>query len=249
MSNRCGIILAAGEGVRMKSNKPKTLCEVLHKPMLRYVIDAMVHGDVQNICVVTGYKKEYIETYLQELPFSVSTVVQSERLGTGHAVMMAEDFLRQVDGDVIILGGDAPFMDSETIQQSYLQHKENGASVTVISANVENPKGYGRIVRDAESGALSAIVEQKDANEEIQKIKEVNSGGYWFKIKDLLAVLHKITSDNAGNEYYLPDAIKLLISDGKIAQVFAAESADTVLGANTPEELEELNEIAKRKFQ
>ncbi|MEE1126527.1 MAG: sugar phosphate nucleotidyltransferase [Acutalibacteraceae bacterium] len=247
MANKCAVILAGGEGKRMKSDKPKTLSEVMDKPMLQWVIDAIRKSGVENICVVKGYKKECIEEYLTTLEYKVSSVFQAERLGTGHAVMMAKNFLIENDGDVIILNGDAPFMDSETIQKAYDQHIATNSSATVISARVENPTGYGRIVRE-ENGSLKAIVEQKDADEETLAINEVNSGGFWFNTSDLLSVLDNIQANNAAKEYYLPDALKLLLANGKAVGAFTAESADTVLGANDPAQLADLNAIAYSKY-
>ena len=245
MSN-CAIILAGGEGKRMKSDKPKTLSEVLGKPMLWWVMSALKKAGVDDICVAKGFKKECIEDYLSTLDFEVESVFQAERLGTGHAVMMAKDFLSAHDGNVVILNGDAPFMTAETIEKSLEQHISSGAAATVISARVDDPTGYGRIVRDG-SGNLKAIVEHKDADEATRAIDEVNSGGYWFDCQLLLSVLDRIKSDNAAGEYYLPDAIALLLSDGKTVGAYTAECSDAVLGANDPAQLEELNRIAREK--
>ena len=245
MSN-CAIILAGGEGKRMKSDKPKTLSEVLGKPMLWWVMSALKKAGIDDICVVKGFRKECIEEYLSTLDFEVESVFQAERLGTGHAVMMAKDFLASHDGNVVILNGDAPFMTAETIEKSLEQHTSSGAAATVISARVDDPAGYGRIVRD-DSGNLKAIVEHKDADEATRAIDEVNSGGYWFDCQLLLSVLDRIKSDNAAGEYYLPDAIALLLSDGKTVGAYTAECSDAVLGANDPAQLEELNQIARDK--
>ena len=244
--NKCAVILAGGEGKRMKSNIPKPMNEVLGKPMLRWVIDAVREAGVENICVVTGFKKEITEDYLASLPFPVETAYQSERLGTGHAVMMARAFLEKQGGDVVILCGDAPFMDTDTIRDALKQHDEGDYSATVISAMLDDPTGYGRIVRNAD-GTLNSIVEHKEASEQIRAIREVNSGGYWFDTADLLSVLDKITSNNSSKEYYLPDALYLLLESGRKVGAFTAASADTVLGANDPQQLEELNRIAIAK--
>lgn len=245
MSN-CAIILAGGEGKRMKSDKPKTLSEVLGKPMLMWVISALKSAGIDDICIVKGYKKECIEEFISTLDFEVESVYQAERLGTGHAVMMAKDFLKKHNGNVVILNGDAPFMSGKTISDSLEQHTQTQCAATVISAKVDDPTGYGRIVRD-ENGSLKAIVEQKDADEETLKINEVNSGGFWFDCQLLLSVLDRIKANNNAKEYYLPDALKLLLSDGKKVGAFTAECSDTVLGANDPGQLEELNNIAKDK--
>ena len=230
----------------MKSDKPKTLSPVLGKPMLMWVISALKNAGIDDICVVKGFKKECIEEFLDTLDFGVESVYQAERLGTGHAVMMAKSFLEKHSGNVVILNGDAPFMTSETIGRSLAQHIESECAATVISAKVDDPTGYGRIVRDT-NGNLKAIVEQKDADEETLKINEVNSGGFWFDCQLLLSVLGRIKSDNKAKEYYLPDALKLLLSDGKKVGAFTAECSDTVLGANDPKQLEELNRIATEK--
>lgn len=245
MSN-CAVILAGGEGKRMKSNKPKTLSPVLGKPMLLWVISAVRNAGIDDLCVVKGFKKEDIEEFLSTLDFNVESVFQAERLGTGHAVMMAKDFLKSHDGNVVILNGDAPFMTAETIKNSLEQHTKSGCAATVISARVDDPHGYGRIVRDTD-GSLKAIVEHKDADEETLKIDEVNSGGYWFDCQKLLSVLDRIKSDNAAGEYYLPDAIELLLKDGQKVGAYTAECSDAVLGANDPAQLEELNQIAIKK--
>ncbi len=244
--NTCAVILAGGEGKRMQSQMPKTLSPVLGKPMLSWVIGALKEAGVDDICLVKGYKKEYIDSYAEKLPFKIETVFQAERLGTGHAVMQAKDFLKSHGGSVVILNGDAPFMDTETIKNSYKQHKSGGFCATVISAKVKDPTGYGRIVRD-ESGGVKAIIEQKDADEETLKINEVNSGGFWFETEMLLSVLDEIRSDNNAGEYYLPDALKLLLDKGCKVGAFTALSSDTVLGANDPGQLEQLNEIASAK--
>ncbi len=162
MSN-CAIILAGGEGKRMKSDKPKPMSLVLGKPMLEWVIAALRQAGVSDVCVVKGYHKEYIEEYLDTLDFPVESVYQSERLGTGHAVMMAKDFLSAHDGNVVILNGDAPFMTAQTIKSSLRQHTGAGCAATVISAKLDDPTGYGRIVRD-ENGNLKAIVESHQSH-------------------------------------------------------------------------------------
>lgn len=245
-SSKCAVILAGGEGKRMKMNKPKPLAEVLGKPMLLWVLGSVKRAGVDKICVVKGFGKEYVDEFVSGLGFPVETVFQAERLGTGHAVMQAESFLREAGGSVVILNGDAPFMDSETIESSFEFHAESGNAATVISAKVDDPTGYGRIVRDGE-GNLEKIVEQKDADEETSAINEVNSGGFWFDTEKLLSVLGEINADNNAKEYYLPDALKLLLEKGEKIGAYTAKSPDTVLGANDREQLKMLEEIALEK--
>lgn len=242
----CAVILAAGEGKRMKMNKPKPLAEVLGEPMLRWVVGSVRRAKIEKICIVKGFGREYIDEFASSLDFPVETVLQSQRLGTGHAVMQAKSFLEKNKGDVVILNGDAPFMDFDTIVSSLEYHKSSGNAATVISAEVDDPAGYGRIVRDKD-GRLLSIVEQKDADDIIAKITEVNSGGFWFDTEKLLSVLGDIKSENNAREYYLPDALKLLLTRGEKIGAYTAKSPDAVLGANDPSQLRELEEIALQK--
>jgi len=162
--------------------------------------------------------------------------------------MMALDYLNASDADnVLILNGDAPFMDAATIAESLALHEANGNAVTVISARLDEPFGYGRIVQGAD-GSFERIVEQKDATDEEKAIRNVNSGAYWFRREDLISSLGKLTTDNAAGEYYLTDTIYILKQEGKNAGVFVTENADVVLGANDREQLQALNDIAARNF-
>lgn len=235
------IILAGGQGKRMKADMPKPLFKVLGEPMLEWVITACEKSGVNDICVVKGFKGEMIDEYLNG---RCKTVLQAERLGTGHAVMQAVPFLKEDEsGNTLVLNGDAPFIDEETIKKSLEYHCENNNSVTVITAELENPFGYGRIIR-SENG-ISGIVEQKDATEEQRKIKEVNSGAYWFRTADLIKLLDKITCENVQKEYYLTDTISIAISEGKNAGAYKSENADIIKGANDRKDLLNLNTYAR----
>ena len=243
----CAVILAAGEGKRMKRNRPKCLSPVLFKPMLQWVIDSARAAGIASICTVTGFLSKRVDAYLAEHDPDVATALQAERKGTGHAVMSAAGFLKTgaSGGNVLILNGDAPFLGPETIRKAYEQHTASGSSVTVISAVLEDPTGYGRIIRSCGGGDLRAIVEQKDASREERAVQEVNSGAYWFRTDDLLEILPQIQSNNTQGEYYLTDAVALLLAQGKKAGAFAAESSDAVKGANDCLQLHELNVIAR----
>lgn len=247
--NQCAVILAAGEGKRMKSNRPKVLSPVLFKPMLSWVLDAVKGAGVKNTCVVTGFMREAVEDFLEHGGYSeIEHVVQAERRGTGHAVMTARPFLeRHRGGNVLVLNGDAPFIGADLIKGALDCHLSGGNAVTVISAKVDDPTGYGRIVRDKATGMLSAIVEQKDADEATREIREVNSGTFWFQVDSLLSVLDKIQNHNAQGEYYLPDAVRLLIASGKRADAFSSSDGSSVLGANDCAQLQLLNEIARNR--
>lgn len=244
----CAVVLAAGEGKRMKWDRPKCLSPVLFKPMLQWVLDSARTAGLQSICTVTGFLHEQVNAYLQKNDPAVVSVLQAERRGTGHAVMMAADFIRShaAGGNVLILNGDAPFLSPQTITNALKEHEKSGNSVTVISAILEDPTGYGRIIRTSEGGSVRAIIEQKDASAEEQAVREVNSGAYWFQANDLLDILPQIKTSNSQGEYYLTDAVELLIACGKRAGACAAETADAAKGANDCLQLHELNTIARR---
>ncbi len=237
------IILAAGDGKRMKSSRPKVMCEVLEKPMIGWVVDSLIDADFseENVCAVVGNGAEIVEKYLDTRGVT-RTFLQSERKGTGHAVMQAGEMLDLCE-DVLILCGDAPFIDGETIKKSLNFHISEGNSVTVIAAKVDNPTGYGRIIRD-ESGNFTAITEQKDCTEEEKAINEINSGVYWFKAEALKKALPQLKTANAAGEYYLTDTIGIIRADGKKAAAYCAENSDIVLGANSRRDLLKLNTIA-----
>ncbi|MDE6678133.1 MAG: bifunctional UDP-N-acetylglucosamine diphosphorylase/glucosamine-1-phosphate N-acetyltransferase GlmU, partial [Ruminococcus sp.] len=232
---------AGGQGKRMKADMPKPLFKVLGEPMFEWVISACESAEVKDICIVKGFMGAMIDEYLNG---RYKTVLQAERLGTGHAVMQAVPFLKDDEsGNTLVLCGDAPFIDGETIKKSLAYHCENNNSVTVITAELENPFGYGRIVR-TENG-ISGIVEQKDASEEQRKINEVNSGAYWFKTADLIQLLGKITNNNVQKEYYLTDTIEIAISEGKNAGAYKSENPDIIKGANDRKDLLNLNTYAR----
>lgn len=241
------IILAGGQGKRMKSDGPKVLCQVQGRAMLDWVITACENAGISDICVVKGHKAEMIDDFLagRDSRADIKTVLQSERLGTGHAVQMAKDFLEaHRGGNTLILCGDAPFIDPPTIEGALKLHTSEGNSVTVVTSEKEDPTGYGRIIR-TENG-ISGIVEQKDCTPEQAQIKEINSGCYWFDTSDLLDVLFELTPNNAQGEYYLTDCLGLLIGKGKRADAYISENPNVSLGANDPAGLAYLNELAEQ---
>ncbi len=242
---KCAVILAGGKGTRMKADCPKVMCNVIFKPMISYVIDAVKDAGVRDICVITGYKHEEVEAYLPE---DIKTALQEPQLGTGHAVMQAGEFIRAHSGDeILILNGDGPLMDAETINKAYEYHKSNGNSITVISAIVDDTEGIGHIKRD-KNGTLLKIVEHKDATAEEKQIRESNSGCYWFNGADLIYALENITNENAQKEYYLTDSLEILISAGKNAGAYVVENSEVVLGANDRKQLNDLNNIMRRNI-
>lgn len=248
------IILAAGKGTRMKSDKPKVVHEVLGKPMVYYSIEAAKNAGCEKVCVIVGYKSEEVEhsihaTYeslglADEMNNRVSYALQKEQLGTGHAVKCASDFIGN-DGDVVVLCGDTPLVTADTLESAIRRHKTDGNGVTVISAMLDDPFGYGRIIRDDKG--LDRIVEQKDATEEEQAVCEVNSGMYIFQCDALLSALSQVKNDNAQGEYYLPDTIGIIKAMGLPVDAVPMDDADQIRGVNTLEQLVEAEEIMKNR--
>ncbi|WP_308619494.1 bifunctional UDP-N-acetylglucosamine diphosphorylase/glucosamine-1-phosphate N-acetyltransferase GlmU [uncultured Eubacterium sp.] len=245
---KCAIILAGGKGTRMKTDAPKVMCEVIFEPMIKYVVDAVKEAGAEDVCVITGYRHDIVEGWLTNYDNNIKTALQEPQLGTGHAVMQAREFISaHKDDDILILNGDGPLMDAETMNKAYEYHKENGNAITLISAIVEDTNGIGHIKRD-ENGVLERIIEHKDANEEQKKINESNAGTYWFKGNELLYALDHITNENAQNEYYLTDSLEILIKKGENAGAYICENNETVLGANDRKQLNILNNIMRRNI-
>lgn len=240
MTTGC-VILAGGAGKRMKSDKPKVLCEVLKKPMLGWVLDAALNFGFDKIGVVTGHKREMTEEYISANYEKISTYYQDEQKGTGDAVSRAVELIKSVEC-VCVLCGDAPFMDAQTLKNALSLHESSGAGVTVITAEISNPFGYGRIVRD-KNGRLAAIREQKDCSPEEAKICEINGGAYWFNSADLLEALPLLNNKNASGEFYLTDCIEIIGN----AAAYKCERAASIMGANTRRELFAMNEGARNE--
>lgn len=240
MTTGC-IILAGGAGKRMKSERPKVLCEVLKKPMLGWVMDTAERFGFDETAVITGYKKELTEEFVTKRGGIIYTYFQPEQKGTGDAVKQATEFIEAAEY-ICVLNGDAPFIDEETMKKSLELHKNQKSAVTVITAEIANPTGYGRIIRDS-NGRFTAIREQKDCSPEEAEICEVNSGAYWFNSDALLRALPHLTNSNASGEFYLTDCVEIIGG----AQAYKSENPDIVLGANTRHGLMELNEKARMR--
>jgi len=245
MNKNCAVILAAGEGKRMKSDCSKVLSKVLFKPMIDWVAEAVIRSGTKDICIITGHTGELVREHMGE---NFCYAEQNQRLGTGHAVMQAAEFIKQSGAEnVLILNGDAPLIDEITIEDSLEQHIATGSAVTVVSACIKRPIGYGRIVRDTK-GNLEKIVEQRDATQEEKKINEVNSGVYWFRSKELLFALSQLKPENDQGEYYLTDAIEIIKGIGGKATAFITENSSVIFGANDRVQLMELNKIARQEI-
>ena len=240
------LILAAGDGKRMKSSKQKVCSEVLFKPMLSWVLDACNQAAIaiEDTCVVISDDPRGVTTLL---PKGIHTAVQAKRLGTGHAALCAMDFLRDAQSrgvqDVVVLCGDAPFVSAEVLTDALAFHKQQQNVITVLTANISNPERYGRIIR--EGGRFTRIVEAADATPQELSITEINSGAYWFSLSFLISSLPLLGMQNAQGEYYLTDLVALATASGCSAGAFVCPNADIVLGANDRRALAELNRIAR----
>ncbi|MBP3886747.1 MAG: bifunctional UDP-N-acetylglucosamine diphosphorylase/glucosamine-1-phosphate N-acetyltransferase GlmU [Cellulosilyticum sp.] len=237
------LVLAAGQGTRMKSNGSKVLHKVLGKSLVEYPIIAAKGVGVEEICLIVGHKAEDVKAALGE---RVSYALQKEQLGTGHAVMQALDFMEDAD-EVIVLCGDTPLITKETLQTMLDFHREKQNAITVLSTLMEDPTGYGRIVRDA-NGNLLKIVEQKDATEEEKAINEINGGIYTFDGKLLKYALSKLDNNNVQNEYYLTDTIEILLNEGKRVDAIAIEASDDIAGVNSRIQLAGVTQVMKERI-
>ena len=237
------LVLAAGQGTRMKSNGSKVLHKVLGKCLVEYPIIAAKGVGVEEICLIVGHKAEDVKAALGD---NVSYALQKEQLGTGHAVMQALDFMEDAD-EVIVLCGDTPLITKETLQTMLDFHREKQNAITVLSTLMEDPTGYGRIVRDG-NGNLLKIVEQKDATEEEKAINEINGGIYTFDGKLLKYALSKLDNNNVQNEYYLTDTIEILLNEGKRVDAIAIEASDDIAGVNSRTQLAGVTQVMKNRI-
>ncbi|TGK01272.1 UDP-N-acetylglucosamine diphosphorylase [Leptospira langatensis] len=237
------VVLAAGKGTRMKTELPKVAVSLNGKPLLNHVIDHLQKGGISNIVVVVGYKKEEVQALCSDIP-GVRFAEQNEQLGTAHAVLCSESLVKDHTGPILVACGDVPMITGETFESLVSTHIQNGFSATLLSAKVENPTGYGRIVRNA-SGEVIAIVEEKDASPEQKKIDEINTGTYVFSSEGLFDSLKKIGNSNAQGEYYLPDLVELYKKEGKKLGAVVLKNSGESQGVNSPADLENLTAILK----
>ena len=237
---RNAIVLAAGKGTRMKSDRSKVMHTIIDRSMLAYIIDALRAVSVQRIVVIVGYQAESIKEAFPDVEFAL----QQPQLGTGHAVMQATQ-LKDEDGDTLIINGDGPCIQPETLEKLFQTNQD--ASLTLLTSVLDDGAHYGRIVRD-ENGHVQAIVEAKDCTEEQKKICEINAGMYCFKNRDLFDNLDKLTTNNAQNEYYLTDLVKILANQGKVVKGLVVEDRDEVMGINDCVELHKAYEWMRNRI-
>ncbi len=234
------IILGAGKGTRMKSDLPKVVFPVGGRAMVCAVVEACRDAGVERIVVVVGHKQELVRRALDG--FGVEFVVQDQQLGTGHAVGCAEGLLRGFDGDVLVLCGDGPLIRPGTIRRLVQLHRETGASATLATSVIDDPTGYGRIVRDG-AGRFAAIVEQKNCTPAQRSIREVNPSYYCFRTPALFTALRDVRRNEVSGEYYLTDVPELMLRAGLGVEVMDAVPPEDVLSINTPEDLARVDVI------
>jgi len=228
------VILAAGLGRRMKSDLPKVLFRINGVPLVEYVLRSVKQLSPDEIVVVVGYKAPLVIQALEG--FDVRFSYQKNQLGTAHALRCAFPYLPQTEANLLVVCGDTPFISSRTLRSMLERHIQTRADLTILTSFIDNPTGYGRIVRDSQ-GRIFGIVEEKDATEEQKAIKEFNSGTYIFDFKKVLSTIDFIGSDNAQREFYLTDTVRLFLERGWKVESYIVEDNFEVMGINSLEEL------------
>jgi len=245
MSETIAVVLAAGLGTRMKSDLPKVLVQVLGRPMIEYVLDALESAGIAKTIVVVGYRADDVKKTLA-VRQDIKSALQAERLGTGHAVKMAQPLLVGHTGPVVVVAGDSPMIQASSLR-TLLTHFERARPACLLGTlHKVNPFGLGRIVRD-EKGEFSGIVEEKDATDEQRRITEVNMSTYMFSGPDLLYALDHLKNENRQREYYLTDCPGILKAEGKLVQALPVLQPCEALSINTVDELAEV-EAEMRKL-
>lgn len=238
------IVLAAGEGKRMRSDKAKVLHELCGKPMMDYVLETAQSLEPVKIAVVVGNRMEQVIAHLRGK--RVVFCVQLEQKGTAHAVLSAQGPFVGFNGQIVVLCGDMPLIRAETLKRLLEHHISAKASASVLAGELENPAQYGRIIRDS-NGDIEKIIEFSDADEEVKKIREVNSGIYIFESEKLWSALLKIGSKNAQGEFYLTDIVELFKSEGEKVAVFTAEDPTELMGINDFSQLAEAEKVLEER--
>jgi len=234
------IVLAAGQGKRMKSDLAKVLHPMAGQPLLGHVLQTLETLGVGRVIVVVGHQRDRVRAAFAAS--EVEWVDQIEQRGTGHAVMMAGPALQEFEGNLLVVCGDTPLLRAATLHRLLESHRASGSDVTVLSMRLPDPAGYGRMLRDA-GGAFTGIVEHGDADAAQRAVDEVNSGIYVFKYPALARVLSGLTAHNAQGEYYLTDTLALLRAEGRPVDAVCAEAHRELLGINTVEQLDEAEHV------
>jgi UDP-N-acetylglucosamine pyrophosphorylase len=242
------VIMAAGQGKRMKDpSRAKVMYEVNGRPMVHYVADLALALGVTRIVVIVGHQRQVVVDYLRKSHPAAICATQDPQLGTGHAVMQAEEALRSFSGHVLVLSGDVPLLTEATMQKFLKHHFDTRAVATVLTSNMSDPTGYGRIIRHPD-GSVRRIVEHRDASEEERKTKEINSGIYVFKKESLFDGLKHITTNNSQNEYYLTDVFGYFGQRQWTVSALVADDEREIHGINTVEQLERTRGIMESRL-
>ena len=244
METITALILAAGEGKRMKSKYSKLTHKVCGKAMIEWVCRSAEDAGVNESVAVVGHKAEQVKECLGD---RVKYILQEKQLGTGHAVMQADKYIGNSSGYVLVLYGDTPLITSKTISETINFHKTSGSKATVITAELADPSGYGRVLRDS-SGNVSRIVEHRDASEQERAVREINSGMYLFSAKELAEALKEIKNDNDQGEYYLTDTLEILIKKGFKVSAYKIADPDEVMGVNDRLQLHQASEVLRKRI-
>ncbi|NLY51354.1 MAG: bifunctional UDP-N-acetylglucosamine diphosphorylase/glucosamine-1-phosphate N-acetyltransferase GlmU [Firmicutes bacterium] len=239
------VVLAAGKGTRMKSAIPKVLHPICGLPMIAHVVKNLREAGVGRIIVVVGPEGQEIQDLLGS---EVEYVVQAEQLGTGHAVLQTEAVLKSHSGPLLVIHGDTPLYRAATLRELIKTHESSNASGTVLSVLVDDPTGYGRIIRDDE-GAFAKIVEEKDASPEEASVKEINSGTYVFQCEPMFAALHQISPENAQKEYYLTDVLGIIKEQAGMVEIYTHDDHEEALGINNRVQLAAAEKILRNRIR
>lgn len=239
--------MAAGKGTRMKSpEKAKVMFEVMGKPMVEHVVTLARALSSNRTIAIVGYQRDTVIQHLKKVAPQVEIAVQDPQLGTGHAVLQTENLLHDFVGDVLVLSGDVPLLRESTMRSLLSYHKQREAVATILTAVMTDPSGYGRILRDDEDHVVG-IIEHRDATSEQLSISEINSGIYIFDNEHLFDALHHISPHNVQNEYYLTDIFSYFWKHEMRVAAKIAEDLNEIRGINTAEQLEEANDVLRKR--
>lgn len=239
------IILAAGDGKRLRSQVPKSLHRICGRPMIVHILRAIEAVVDHKKVVVVGFASDKLKEAL--LDYRVEFALQEQRLGTGHAVIITKDTFKDFDGDVLVLVGDAPLITRSTIEKLVDRHRHQDASATVLTTRMKNPAGYGRILRYQDNTVMS-IVEDKDANIYEKKVNEINTGTYVFDSKDLFAALEKVEPANQQGEYYLTDVIHIMVQEKKRVEAYVTKDVAETMGINNRVQFAKAERIMRNRI-
>lgn len=244
MHHKYAVVLAAGQGTRMKSKLYKVLHPVCGKPMVQHIVDRLKSLVMDEIVVIVGHGADKVK---EQLGSSIHYAFQEKQLGTAHAVMMSSELLKDKQGTTVVITGDTPLIKQETLQQLMAHHAATQAAATVLTTVLPDATGYGRIVRN-EQAHVERIVEHKDTNEAERQIKEISTGIFCFDNQKLFAALQQVNNDNSQGEYYLPDVIGILKKQNQIISAYLTEDAEDGMGVNDRVQLAQAEQIMRRRI-